>query len=104
MPIERAKVERAALAARRARVGEPRDAGSNRGADRRIEPKSPSASLARVPDGHDLLRIGDRLALDLGTLGRLRCPRGGALAFLCAAVRALGPLTTPASQAPGGLA
>jgi hypothetical protein len=54
---------------------QPGQPSRNGGADRRIEPKSPSASLARVPDSHDLLRIGDRLALGLGALCR---PRGRA--------------------------
>jgi hypothetical protein len=35
--------------------------------------------LARVPDGHDLLRIRDRLALGLRALGRGGSTRGGAL-------------------------
>jgi hypothetical protein len=33
------------------------DPGRDRSADRRVQPKRPTAGLARVPDGDDLLRI-----------------------------------------------
>ncbi len=86
MPIERPQVDRAVLPAGRARVGQPRDASSNSGADRRIEPQRSPASLARVPDRHDLLRIGERLALGLGAPGLSRSTCSGALSFLRSAV------------------
>ena len=59
-------------------------------ADRRIEPKLAPARLAGVPDRHDLLRIGDSLALGLGALGFLGGSGDGTLAFLCSAVRTHG--------------
>jgi hypothetical protein len=54
--------------------------------DGRVEPKRPPASLPRIPDGDNLLRSCDRLALGLGALRFGRCPRGGPLPFLCSAV------------------
>jgi hypothetical protein len=47
MPVERAQVDPADLLARRARVGEPGDAGRNGHAHGRVEPK-----LARRPGAH----------------------------------------------------
>jgi hypothetical protein len=37
-------------------------------ARRRIEPQRPSTGLTCVPNGHDLLRINDGLALGVGVL------------------------------------
>jgi hypothetical protein len=37
-------------------------------ADRRAEPQGSPTGLPRIPDGDDLLRIGNRLALGLATL------------------------------------
>ena len=62
MPVERAQIDGTNLTAGRTRVGEPGDASGNRGADGRVEPQGPTACLASVPDGNDLLRINDRLA------------------------------------------
>ena len=55
---------------------QPGQPSRNRGADRRIEPQRTAASLASIPDRDDLLRVRDRLALGLGALRLLRCPRG----------------------------
>jgi hypothetical protein len=73
VPIQRAQINSADLLARRARVGEPRNAGRDGGADRRIEPQLACASLARIPYRDNLLRINDRLALNPGAFCRLRC-------------------------------
>ena len=59
------------MLARRALVGEPRDACCDRSADadRRVEPELTSFRLASIPDGDNLLRVCDRLALGLSTFG-----------------------------------
>jgi hypothetical protein len=62
----------------------------DRGPDRRVEPQGASAGLPRVPDGDDLLGLGDRLALGLGALGVSRGSGGRAFPFLCSAVRSHG--------------
>jgi hypothetical protein len=90
MPIERAEIHGADLLTRRAGKRQPRDAGRDRGADRRVEPESPTAGLARIPDADDLLGLGNRLALDLGAFGRFSGTCGGALPFLRSAVRSNG--------------
>jgi F0F1-type ATP synthase membrane subunit c/vacuolar-type H+-ATPase subunit K len=46
--------------------------------------------LARVPDGDDLLRIGDGLALGLGALGLGRYLGGCAVSILSSSVRTHG--------------
>jgi hypothetical protein len=55
-----------------------------------LEPKNPPAGLARIPNGDDVLRVCDRLALGLGALCLGRCTSGGSLAFLRSAVRTHG--------------
>jgi hypothetical protein len=88
MPIQRAQINRADLLARRAQIGEPGDAGCNRSADRRVEPKRSAASLSRVPDSDDLLGLGDRLALSRGAFG----PAALAAARSRSCARRLGPM------------
>jgi hypothetical protein len=87
MPVEGAQIKRADLSARRARVGQPREAGRYGSADRRIEPQLASASLAPIPYRDNLLRIDDGLALGLGAFCRLRCACSSGFAFLCSPVR-----------------
>src|SRR5262249_53535640 len=87
MPVERAQIDRAPLPARGRGERKPRKAGSDRCFDRRVEPQSPTAGLARVPDGNNLLGFGDSFALDLGAIGFGRGFGGGSLAFLCSSVR-----------------
>jgi hypothetical protein len=82
VPVECAEVDRPDLAAGRAGEAQPRKSRCNRCAYRRVEPQGPAAGLTRVPDGHDLLRVDDGLALGFGT-GGLRCSSGGcSLSFL----------------------
>jgi hypothetical protein len=69
---------------------QPGQPSRNRCADRRIESKLSAASLPGVPDGADLLRIGDGFALGLGALGLSGGTCGCALSFLRSAVRAHG--------------
>jgi hypothetical protein len=76
---------------RKGALGYRRQPGRNRRADCWIEPQRPAASLSRVPNGDNLLRLRDRLALGLGTLRLGRSLGGGALAILCSAVS--GPLS-----------
>jgi hypothetical protein len=61
--------------------------GRSRHAYRRVEPQRSPPSLPRVPDRHDLLRVGDCLTLGFGPLGLLRGACGCPLPFLCATVR-----------------
>jgi hypothetical protein len=67
--IKRPQIDRVALAAARAGERQPRQSGCNRSADCRIEHQRPPAGLGSVPDGDDLLSLGNRLALGLGALG-----------------------------------
>ena len=53
---------------------------------RSSEPQGPAASLARVPDGNDLLSFRNRLALGLGAFGLFGGLGVGVLAFLRSAV------------------
>jgi hypothetical protein len=55
------------------------DNRNNRSADCRLEPQGPPASLTRIPDLYDLLRIGGRLALGLGALRVLGRSGSGAI-------------------------
>ena len=70
---------------------QPGQASSYSSANGGVEPQGAPARLTCVPDGDDLLRVGD-LALGLTTLrfGRDTC--GVAFAFLRSAVRAEGLL------------
>ena len=47
----------------------------------------PPAGLPRIPDADHLLRLGNRLALDLGAFCPFGGLCGGALSLLCSAVR-----------------
>jgi hypothetical protein len=87
MTVESARVYRGVLPATRAGQREPRDAGRDGSANRRIEPQGAPAGLSGIPDGDNLLRINNRLALSVGALrfGRSTC--GGSLALLRSAVR-----------------
>jgi hypothetical protein len=84
--IKRAQVDGSELAAARAGEAQPRNAGRDRSADRRVEPERTPAGLARLPDSDDPLSLSDRLALGLLALRFGPC----SIAFLRAAVRAPG--------------
>ena len=90
MPIERAEIDQAYLAARRAGERKPREAGRDRGADCGIKPEFTPAGLPGIPDADDLLGFSECLALGPGAFGRFRRTRGGAFSFLRSAVRAHG--------------
>jgi hypothetical protein len=87
MAVESAQVYRGRLPAARAGQREPRQPGRDGSADRRIEPQRAPTCLAGIPDGNDLMRFGNRLALGLGALGFSRRTCCGSLAFLRSAVR-----------------
>ena len=90
MTVESAQVYRGVLPATRAGQREPRQPGRDGSADRRIEPQRAPACLPGIPDGNDLLRFRNRLALGLGALGLGGTTCGGAFPFLCSAVRTHG--------------
>src|SRR6516164_7356860 len=90
MPVNGPQIDRADHLAAGTRVGQPRESGCNRSANCWVEPQGSPASLTRIPDLHDLLRVGGRLALGLGALRLLGCPGGGTLAFLSSSVEAHG--------------
>ena len=87
MPVEGAQIKRADLSARRARVGQPREAGRYGSAYGRVKPQLAPAGLARIPDRDNFLRVGNRFALGFGALDLLRCSCGSGCAFLCSAVQ-----------------
>jgi hypothetical protein len=70
-------------------------------ADRRAEPQGSPTGLPRIPDGDDLLRIGNRLALGLATLCWFRSLCGSSLAFLRSAALPPGYDHPKAGQAVG---
>jgi hypothetical protein len=57
MPVERAEIYGTDLTASRTREAQPGDTRRDGGANRRVEPKRPPASLPRIPDGDNLLRV-----------------------------------------------
>jgi hypothetical protein len=85
MPVERAQVDRAELPASGTREAQPARDG---GADSWVEPQLASAGLPRVPNCHDLLRVGDCLPFGLGALCLGRCLCSSSLPLLRSTVRA----------------
>jgi hypothetical protein len=87
VPVEGAEVNGTDLPAGWARKAQPREPSFDRGTNGRVEPKLASASLPRIPDRNDFLRLGDGPALSFGTLGLSRNFGSGTLPLLRSAVR-----------------
>jgi hypothetical protein len=78
------QINKGVLSAAWAGERQPRQSGSNCGADRWIEPQRSAAGLPRVPNGNDLLGLSDGLAFSLIPLRLGSSLGGGSLAILWA--------------------